>query len=63
VEEELATYRIDGHVAIVGLNRPSKLNAINQEMKAAASDALQRAENDPECRSAAGRRPQFLLRL
>lgn len=41
----------DGHVAVVTLNRPQRLNAISGPMLEAFSDALLAADRDPEVRA------------
>lgn len=41
-------FHIDGHVARVRLNRPSVLNAINNEMDRIFSDIWDRVDGDPE---------------
>lgn len=46
-----ARYETRGHVAIVTLNRPAALNAVNAELSTEAGDALERAANDPEVRA------------
>ena len=40
----------DGHVGLITLNRPERLNAINTEMIARLSDVLLRCEQDPKVR-------------
>lgn len=40
---ELVTYELDGPVALIGLNRPDKRNAINEEVVWALRDAVVRA--------------------
>jgi enoyl-CoA hydratase/carnithine racemase len=41
----------DGHVAVVTLNRPDRLNAISVPMLASFSEALLEADRDPEVRA------------
>jgi enoyl-CoA hydratase len=48
MSEDIVTYKIDGKVGIVSLNRPAKLNAITKEIRLAAVDALTRADDDPD---------------
>src|SRR5262245_61304758 len=43
----IVTYRTDGRVGIVTLNRPDKLNAISPELKKALIDTLLEADRDP----------------
>ncbi|MFZ2178863.1 MAG: enoyl-CoA hydratase-related protein [Rhodococcus sp. (in: high G+C Gram-positive bacteria)] len=45
-----ALYEVRGHVAIVTLNRPAALNAVNSAMSASAGAALERAAHDPDVR-------------
>ncbi|MBF6148870.1 enoyl-CoA hydratase-related protein [Nocardia nova] len=48
--ESAALYEVNGHVAVVTLNRPDALNAVNSELSAAAGAALERAACDPQVR-------------
>lgn len=48
--EPAALYEVREHVAIVTLNRPDALNAVNAAMSAAAGAALERAAADPQVR-------------
>ncbi|ALR22059.1 MULTISPECIES: enoyl-CoA hydratase-related protein [Sphingobium] len=48
----LIEYRRRGHTAEVRLNRPSSLNAINDEMDLALADAWERIDGDPDIRVA-----------
>jgi enoyl-CoA hydratase/carnithine racemase len=43
--------RIDGHVAMVTLNRPENLNAVNHELRRALIDVLGKLNADPEVRA------------
>ena len=43
-------YETRDHIAIVTLNRPEKLNAFNRESYQATTNALQRADADPDVR-------------
>ncbi|MEJ0072364.1 MAG: enoyl-CoA hydratase/isomerase family protein [Pseudomonadota bacterium] len=45
--EELVIYTVDDKVSIITLNRPSKLNALNKDLREALVAAFQRAESDP----------------
>lgn len=45
--EPLVLYETDERVSIVTLNRPAKLNAINVDLRKAAVEAFQRADEDP----------------
>ena len=44
--DDLVLYDTEGDIAIVTMNRPEKLNAVNHELRAAVSEALIRADND-----------------
>ena len=46
MSEELVTYRCDGTVAEIGLNRPDKRNAINEAVIDALRAAVRRAHDD-----------------
>lgn len=45
-----ATLRRIGHVAVITLNRPHALNAINAEMSLAAEEAINELSDDPDLR-------------
>lgn len=47
----LLTYTLDGPIAILTLNRPEKLNAVNNQMIAELNAALDRAEADDQVRA------------
>ncbi|WP_398467102.1 crotonase/enoyl-CoA hydratase family protein [Tardiphaga sp.] len=42
----LVTYELNGPLALIGLNRPDKRNAVNDEMIAGISDAVERAHRE-----------------
>lgn len=44
--DDLVLYDTDGDIAIVTMNRPEKLNAVNHELRTAVSEALIRADDD-----------------
>ena len=44
--ESFVTYELDGDVALIGLNRPAKRNAISDVFVEAIADAVQRAEGE-----------------
>jgi len=46
---DLITYELDGPIAIIGLNRPKKRNAINDEVIIALRDAVTRAGEEADC--------------
>lgn len=50
VSAPAALYEKRGHVAIVTLNRPAALNAVNSQLSTAAGDALARADEDRDVR-------------
>ena len=45
--DKLVLYATDDRIGIVTLNRPSKLNAINAELRGQLVDALRTADTDP----------------
>ncbi|MBL7487629.1 crotonase/enoyl-CoA hydratase family protein [Frankia sp. AgB1.9] len=47
---DAALFERRGHVAVVTLNRPGALNAVNSALATAAGAALERAANDPDVR-------------
>src|ERR1700679_2472891 len=51
-ETSTITTETRGHLMLIGLNRPAKLNAFNTEMLAAFGDAYTRYEDDAELRCA-----------
>ena len=48
---EIVTMEVEGGVAVISLNRPGKLNAINLEMHGALRSCLAAADRDPEVRA------------
>ncbi|KAF0965656.1 enoyl-CoA hydratase-related protein [Rhodococcus sp. T7] len=48
--EPAALYEVNNHVAIITLNRPNVLNAVNRELSVAAGAALENAAHDPDVR-------------
>jgi enoyl-CoA hydratase/carnithine racemase len=48
-EENLVTYELDGEVALVGLNRAAKRNAINMQVMTALRKAVVRAQDEARC--------------
>lgn len=46
MSDSLVTYELDGAVALLGLNRPDKRNAINESVIDALRDAVRRAHDD-----------------
>jgi hypothetical protein len=55
--ESAARYEVRGHVAIVTLNRPQSLNAVNSALSTAVGEALEAAAADPDPTRPGGRRP------
>jgi enoyl-CoA hydratase/carnithine racemase len=45
---ELVTYELDGKIAVIGLNRPEKRNAINQALVTALAEAIDRAGEEAD---------------
>jgi enoyl-CoA hydratase len=43
--------RMDGHVALVTLNRPESLNAVNHQLRTTLIDLLKKLNGDPEVRA------------
>jgi len=62
-DDRLVTYRTHDNVALIGLNRPAKRNAISDRFVEAINDAVQRAQ--AECRAAVihGHGPHFCAGL
>ena len=46
---ELVTYELDGAVAVIGLNRPDKRNAINNDVVMQLRDAVVRGGDEADC--------------
>ena len=49
-KEALVTYELRGHVGLITLNRPGKLNAMNTALWEALGEAVKAAEQDTEAR-------------
>lgn len=47
MSDELVLYQADGNIGIITLNRPSKLNAISEELQQQLEAAFRRADDDP----------------
>ena len=46
MSSELITYELDGAVAVIGLNRPDKRNAINNDVVMQLRDAVVRGGDE-----------------
>jgi enoyl-CoA hydratase/carnithine racemase len=60
---ELITYQLDGPIAIIGLNRPDKRNAINDAMIDALRTAVARAQDEAQVAVLHGHGPDFCAGL
>src|SRR5258707_1117276 len=49
-ENDAALYQLDGHVALITLNRPQALNAVNSALSSAVGAYLETAAADPAVR-------------
>lgn len=47
-KDEAVTYRTDGDIAIISLNRPEKRNAVNRALSSALMGYLDEADQDPD---------------
>jgi enoyl-CoA hydratase/carnithine racemase len=52
MSSDTVLFELDEQVAIITLNRPAVRNAMNNELRLALSEALQRVRQDPEIRTA-----------
>jgi enoyl-CoA hydratase/carnithine racemase len=50
-EEETVLYRTENQIAYIGMNRPRKLNAVNDHMQGEIYHAFRRADLDPAARA------------
>jgi enoyl-CoA hydratase/carnithine racemase len=50
VDYQAITYAVDDRVAIITFNRPERMNAFGQQIRAEFPDAIGRADQDPEVR-------------
>ena len=48
-EEQVVTYELEGEVALIGLNRPDKRNAMSPELRAQLHAAVLRAADEAKC--------------
>ncbi len=51
MSEKTVRYKVEGPLAVLTLNRPSKLNAINTTMMADLNEAMNQAEEDIKIRA------------
>jgi enoyl-CoA hydratase/carnithine racemase len=49
MSEQVVTYELDGEVALIGLNRPKKRNALNRELHKQLHEAVMRAGEEAKC--------------
>lgn len=47
---EPVLYDVSDHIALITLNRPEAMNAVNADLATALGEALDRADHDPEVR-------------
>jgi enoyl-CoA hydratase/carnithine racemase len=59
----LVTYRVDGDIALIGLNRPEKRNAISDRVVEAIHAAVQRAQGEAKAGVIHGTGPHFCAGL
>jgi E-phenylitaconyl-CoA hydratase len=52
MSEQMVEYECGEHIATITLNRPDKLNAVNDDMVRQIAAALQRFDTDEEARIA-----------
>ena len=45
---ETVLYAVDGHTATITLNRPERMNAMNQKLKDELREAWRQVKNDPD---------------
>ena len=51
MSEKTVRYEVEGPLAVLTLNRPNKLNAINTEMMADINESMNQAEEDIKVRA------------
>ena len=62
-EAEVVTYELDGEVALIGLNRPDKRNALNPPLREQLLEAVLRAGEEAKCAILYGHGPNFCAGL
>lgn len=50
VDQALTTYEVAGGIATITINRPDKLNALNEDVMASIDASFARAKDDADCR-------------
>ena len=63
MSEKLITYELEGEVAVIGLNRPEKRNALNPELHKQLHQAVIRAGDEAKCGILFGHGPVFCAGL
>ncbi|MDA1324316.1 MAG: enoyl-CoA hydratase-related protein [Proteobacteria bacterium] len=48
MSDDVALYEVDGHVAVISMNRPDKRNALSAELKEKLIELFKRAEDDDD---------------
>jgi enoyl-CoA hydratase/carnithine racemase len=48
-EEKVVTYELEGEIALIGLNRPDKRNALSPDLMKELRDAAVRAGDEARC--------------
>ena len=48
-EDQVVTYELDGDIALIGLNRPAKRNALSPALMAQLREAVIRAGEEAKC--------------
>ena len=48
-EEQVVTYELEGEIALIGLNRPDKRNALSPDLMEQLRDAARRAGDEAKC--------------
>lgn len=63
MSEQLVTYEVNGDIAMIGLNRAAKRNAIGDALIEALADAVRRAETEAKAGVIFGHGPHFCAGL
>ncbi|MBR1177008.1 crotonase/enoyl-CoA hydratase family protein [Bradyrhizobium sp. KB893862 SZCCT0404] len=59
MSSELVSYELEGNIAVLGLNRPDKRNALNDDVLKALSEAVMRAGEEADAGVIFGHGPNF----